>query len=200
MGGCEGIVFFLLCGGASPIHTRATTQRERERGPRFRDRERGQNQNRERKKKTRARQLANPGLLAHIENPVFMLYSEWTPRNPKRSTATFEWKRTKKTHRGRLPTADLQQKTGHPKPRPPNSNTHRPTRPTPRLPNYRKFTRTPPKSNKFKYGIEQNSIIPEYEHRNSKTQSHLNANTEIRKLNHIQIRSTEIRKFNHIQI
>jgi hypothetical protein len=91
----------------------------------------------------------------------------------KRSTANFEWKCTKKTHRGGLPTADLQQKPAWSQTRPPNSNkTGHPAQTR----DYRttgKSLEHPPNPTNSN-GIEQNSIIPEYEHRNSKTQSHPN--------------------------
>ena len=87
-----------------------------------------------------------------------MLYSEWTPRNPKRSTATFEWKRTKKTHRGRLPTAGLcycATKTGHPKHRLLNSQ----------LPNIPPGH--PPNSEELKSEFKQTQITSEYDNRKS---------------------------------
>ena len=95
-------------------------------------------------------------------------------------TPSPEWKCTK-TQRGGPPDC---------------ATKHRPSRP--RLPNYRKFTRTP-QIQQIQNGIEQNSVIPEYEHRNSKTQSHPNPihrNSKIQ--SYPQTRPPKTKKFNHI--
>ena len=123
-----------------PTHTNAERERERESRAESRENEGGSES---------ARHLAKPAQIEKrtYRNPGNPAIQNGHPTKPQRSTA-----KSNGNPQFRLEIGNAQRpRCTEADPRPPTAEQNRPSRPTPRLPNYRKFTRTPPKSNKFKW-------------------------------------------------
>ena len=145
-------IFFLLCGEAPPnTHTRKHTHTHTQK-----DRQTDREQSREQGGKRKRAPTSKPGSIGAHRKPPYSRYCEWTPRdfqtehpefrmeNPRDSERTsrdFQMK----DHEIRMETHKEDPPRRTPDCRPPTNP------PNPGLPNYRKFTRTSPKSNKFKW-------------------------------------------------